>query len=184
MLKFQPSNSPITNVKDDCIFPAISKHVSREQGILKGSQVFSTDELWQSVEKCWNAFPLNTISRAYVRHSQIASALISCSGGDEFVRERGGLHHNVRHCCVTVCDRDGVPTGVEVVTIPDNEDDNQPRRQLKYPVPDVSAGLSETLKKMTTSEISTIFEGLPVSHAWLTTVAMESISRERDKTAG
>jgi hypothetical protein len=36
-LKFQPSQSPLTNIKDACIFPALSKAVSNEQGLSHAS---------------------------------------------------------------------------------------------------------------------------------------------------
>ena len=85
LLKFQPSNSPVTNVKDDSLFPALSKHISREQGINKGSQTFTPDELWAAVKKCWHNFPLDSLARGYVRHAQMASALVACNGGDDFV---------------------------------------------------------------------------------------------------
>ena len=39
ILQFQPANSPITNVKDACIFPAMSKRVTEAQGLTKGSHV-------------------------------------------------------------------------------------------------------------------------------------------------
>ncbi|KAL7577336.1 hypothetical protein ACA910_002073 [Epithemia clementina (nom. ined.)] len=151
LLKFQPSNSPITNVKDDCLFPALSKHVSREQGITKGSQVFCPDELWIAVKKCWKNFPMDALARGYVRHGQMASALIACDGGDDFVRKRGGLHCNVRNCCATVCDENGEPTGVEVLSCFDDSPDNgsgdggenhnsdttQQQKTLRYKKPDV-----------------------------------------------
>jgi len=35
-LKFQPPNSPITNVKDACIFPSLSKRISSAQGLSNG----------------------------------------------------------------------------------------------------------------------------------------------------
>ena len=85
LLKFQPSNSPVTNVKDDCLFPALSKHISREQGINKGSQIFTPDELWAAVKQCWHNFPLDSLAQGYIRHAQMASALVACNGGDDFV---------------------------------------------------------------------------------------------------
>ena len=116
LLKFQPSNSPVCNIKDDCLFLALSKHVSREQGISKGSHVFTPDELWAAVTKCWEEFPLGTSVRA-----PIAFAIAQCNGDVEFVRDRGGLHCHVRNCCVTVCGEDGKTTGVEVVSAYDYE---------------------------------------------------------------
>ena len=65
------------------------------------------------MEKCWREFSLDSLERGYVWHSQIASALIKFEGGNDFVQDRGGLHHNPRNCCVTVCDDNGTPVGVE-----------------------------------------------------------------------
>jgi hypothetical protein len=169
MLKFQPSSSPVRNVKDDCVFPALSKHVSWQQGISKGSQVFTPDELWTAVTKCWNEFPLDTLARACVRHGQIASAIAHCQGGDDFVREWNGLHCGVRNCCVTVCNEEGKPTGVEVVQAHE-EDESVCRRQLRYEPPDVEPTLDENLKRMTPAELQCLFEGSPADHEWFDAV--------------
>jgi hypothetical protein len=134
-LKFQPSSSPVCNVKNGCVFPALSKHISCQQGISKGSQVCTLDELWTAVTKCWNEFPLDTLARAHVRHGQIASAIAHCQGGDDFVRERNGLCCGVRNCCITVCDEEGKPTGVEVV---------QAHQKMKM----LSIGSSDTILQM------------------------------------
>ena len=107
------------------MFPALSKHVTQEQDTPKDSQVFTTDELWQAVEKCWKAFPLDTLSRVYIRHAQIASAIASCLGGKKFVYEWGGLHCNIRNCCVTVCNQEGKPIGVEVASSYNIEEDEE-----------------------------------------------------------
>ena len=151
LLKFQPSNSPVTNVKDDCLFPALSKHISRELGINKGSQIFTPDELWAAVKKCWHNFPLDSLARGYVRHAQMASALVACNGGDDFVRERGGLHYNVRNCCATVCGEDGKPMGVEVLTCYDDseeeeDDDENNNQKLRYEKPNVEEVVKENLQ--------------------------------------
>ena len=127
MLKFQPSNLPICNVKDDCIFPAMSKHVSQEQGISKGSQVHTLEELWAAVTKCWNEFLLDTIARAYVLHSKIANAIATCDGGDSF-DWNNKMHCNVCNSCFTANDRDGNPSGVEVAQVHvelDDEDNKE-----------------------------------------------------------
>ena len=36
--------------------------------------------------------------------------------GDDFLREKSYFHANVRQCCVSTVDEEGVATGVEVVT--------------------------------------------------------------------
>jgi hypothetical protein len=165
MLKFQPSNSPVCNVKDDCVFPALSKHVSRQQGILKGSQVHAPDELWTAATKRWCEFPLDTLARACVCHGQIASAIAHCQGGDDFMRERNGLRCGVRNCCVTVCNEEGKPTGVEVVQAHE-EDEDVAGRQLEHNPPDVEPTPDENLKRMTPAELQCLFEGLPADHEW------------------
>ncbi|KAL7559096.1 hypothetical protein ACA910_017509 [Epithemia clementina (nom. ined.)] len=71
---------------------------------------------------------------------------IDCNGGDDFVRERGGLHHNVRNCCVTVCDEDGNPKGMEMTTCYDNEENNDGgSAQQQYKVPDVGESIKQNL---------------------------------------
>ena len=47
MLKIQPSNSPLTNVKDASLFPALSKRVTAQQGLSKGSLVLEGEELFK-----------------------------------------------------------------------------------------------------------------------------------------
>ena len=166
LLKFQPSNSPVCNVKDDCLFPALSKHISREQGISKRSQVFTPNELWAAVTKCWEDFPLDTTARA-------GSAIAQCNGGDEFVRECGGLHCHVRNCCVTVCGEDGKATGVEVVSAYDYEGIDEEaiwNHQLRYKPPVVEPSLAENLARMTPEDIECLFDGLDKDHPWYAVV--------------
>ena len=190
-MKFQPSNSPVTNVKDDCLFPALSKHISREQGINKGSQIFTPDELWAAVKKCWHNFPLDSLARGYVRHAQMASALVACNGGDDFVRERGGLHYNIRNCCATVCGEDGKPMGVEVLTCYDDSEeeedyDENNNQKLRYEKPNVEEVVTENLQRMTSSEVYTLFHELPQEHPWFNDVmdaflALEASMEEDDE---
>jgi hypothetical protein len=136
-LKFQPPNSPITNVKDACIFPSLSKRITAEQGLSNGGRLFSPDQLWEAIKACWREFPLDVIARSYVMHHQVVNAIASCQGGDQFLRDKSYFHANVRKCCVSTMEG-GVPTGVEVVTaLEPIETDNA--RKFVYPKPDVSA---------------------------------------------
>jgi hypothetical protein len=177
-LKYQPSNSPVTNVKDDYVFPALSKQVSQEQVLSNNNRVYNPDDLWTAVEKRWNGFRLDVLARAYVRHSQIASAIAECQGGDEFVRERGGLHCNVRKCCVTVCDNNGNSVGVEVVSAidPDETESNE-SRQLRYNPPDLNPTLESNLSAMEVSELECMFYNLPPTHEWHDMVAKALLER-------
>lgn len=81
MLTPQPPNSAMTNTKDDSFFPALSKRVSREQGITNGSQNFTLEEMFRTLFKCWRELPRDMMARAYVRHFQIAAAIGHCMGG-------------------------------------------------------------------------------------------------------
>ena len=183
IIKFQPSNTPISNVKDDCIFPAVSKHVSREQGVSKGSRVFSPEELWAAVEKCWKAFPLETTARSCVRHHQIASAVASCNGGDEFVRAKSGLHCNVRNCCVTVCDDAGRPTGVEVVSSCMESEEEQPT--LKHNPPELDDDeLRANLARMSHAEVECMFKAMSAMSPLCEHVQDQFIANEMEAGLG
>jgi hypothetical protein len=49
----QPSQSPITNVHDACIFPMMSKAVIREQAVMFGCRLLRGEQLYNSVVKVW-----------------------------------------------------------------------------------------------------------------------------------
>jgi hypothetical protein len=158
-LKFQPPNSPITNVKDACIFPSLSKRISAEQGLSNGGRVFSQDQLWEAIQSCWRDFPLDVIARSYVMHHQVVNAIASCAGGDQFLRDKSYFHANVRKCCVNTVDEEGAPTGVEVVTaLEPIETDG---RKFVYSKPDVSAYDPSSL---TEAELDVLYQELPSDH--------------------
>eukprot|EP00984_Skeletonema_dohrnii_P003083 scaffold1033_cov109-Skeletonema_dohrnii-CCMP3373.AAC.1 len=95
----QPANSPLTNIMDAAIFPALAKMVSGLQGVLAGGRYLHCEVLWQLVKKAWDDYPLDRIARTFVHHSQVAAAIYACDGGDEFVQERNGLSFGVRKAC-------------------------------------------------------------------------------------
>jgi len=147
------------------VFPALSKHVSREQGVSKNGQAFSPETLWAAVEKCWKNFPLDVLARSCVRHHQVASAIATCSGGDDFVKERGGLHCNVRNCCVTACGNEGRPTGVEVVSsyMESNLEEEQ-QQTLKCSPPELlEEDRRANLAKMPPAEAECLFHHVSVT---------------------
>ena len=97
----QPANSPLTNILDAAIFPALAKMVSAYQGLLAGGRYLQCEMLWKMVEKAWDEYPVEKIARAFVHHSQVAAAIYNCDGGDEFVQEGNGLSFGVRKvCCI------------------------------------------------------------------------------------
>jgi hypothetical protein len=161
-LKFQPPNSPITNVKDACIFPSLSKRISAEQGLSNGGRLYSQDQLWGAIQDCWNSFPLDVISRSYVMHHQVVNAIASCEGGDDFLRAKSYFHANVRQCCVSTVDEEGRATGVEVVTaLEESIDIDTPTRKFVYHKPDVTSYHPSSL---TEAELELLFKETPADH--------------------
>ena len=88
MFRFQPSQSPITNVHDAAIFPSLSKRVSNEQGMTNRSYILRGEQLWETVKESWNKMPLSTIARAYAGHHQIVNAIINNKGGTIFYTQK------------------------------------------------------------------------------------------------
>jgi hypothetical protein len=115
ILKFQPSNSPLTNVKDYCIFPAMSKVVTAKQGLKNGSLVIDKEEIWSYVKEVYGELALQTIARASSSHHQVASAIADDHGGDAFVREKKALHFSMSVNSVPFYDNEEAkePSGVE-----------------------------------------------------------------------
>ncbi len=130
---FQPSQSPITNVHDSCIFPSLSKRVTKEQGILKGSKQLNGEELWKVVKYTWEKLPNQVISRAFIGHHQIVCSLLHHHGDNTYLHEKDGLHFGVTKCYVDQEDDDNV---ILMTNPPINPKTG--RIGLKYIPPDVS----------------------------------------------
>jgi hypothetical protein len=163
MLVFQPNQSPLTNTKDACIFPAMSKEVTAEQGLSHGSHVLEAEELWRVVEHCWASFPEETIARAYTGHHQIVNAIASCKGGDQFARQHHGLHAGIRkHCVPYFAENATTPSGVEMVESLDPST-MEMTTQLKYPKPNMdeesTGGI--TLSNLSLQELTVLHDNLP-----------------------
>lgn len=132
VLCFQPPNSPLTNIKDACIFPAMSKAVTAEQGLSKGGHVLQGEELWSAMQKCWNAFPEETIARSFLHHHQMVNAIIRFKGEDSFAEEHKGLHCNVRKHFVAHCDENAtIPSGAQMAESLDDATDMSDMQHAK-----------------------------------------------------
>ena len=154
----QPPQSPITNVHDACIFPMMSKKVSREQATTFGSRLLKGEQLHQTVMKVWNdTTNRQALGRAFAGHHQIVETIRQYKGDNKFLTEKGGLSFGVRR--TYICNEEG--TGVIPVTIaPQNELEtragqllNQQRiNGLKYSPPKATdltkAVLSQEMKDM------------------------------------
>ena len=139
----QPSQSPVTNIHDACIFPMMSKAVSTEQALTFGSRMLVGEQLNQTVMKVWNdKTNLVAMSRAFAGHSQIVCAIIEHKGDNKYLSEKGGLSFGVRK--TYICDEDG--DGVRPMTLaPENEAETTQglllssnfERGMKYTPPDI-----------------------------------------------
>ena len=105
----QPSQSPITNVHDACIFPMLSKAVSREQVLAFGSTLMKGEHLNQTVMKAWED-DTNRIAmaRAFAGHSQIVCAILHHNGDNNYLSQRGGLSFGIRRTFVSDPEGEGV----------------------------------------------------------------------------
>ena len=95
----QPANTPLSNVMDAAIFPALAKVGTALQGIMNGGRYLQCEKIWEVLEKAWNEYPEDKIARAFVHHAQVAAAMFEYNGGDDFVKERNGLSFGVRKVC-------------------------------------------------------------------------------------
>ena len=144
----QPPQSPILNTKDACVFPAMSKRVSAEQGLALGSLSAEKDKLWEIITKVWNDFPLHVIARSYAAHPQFVNAVHSCEGGDKFTKDEKAMHVGARQHFVPVYDHHagdengdarGKPVGVvSVDCLDDIAHEVLEKRKLRYERPVVA----------------------------------------------
>ena len=110
----QPSQSPVTNVHDACIFPMMSKEVSKEQAITFGSKMLRQNQLHDTVMKVWqNDNHKTAMARAFAAHPQIVSAIIEHQGDNKYLSERGGLSFGIR--TTYRCNEEG--DGVELIDL-------------------------------------------------------------------
>jgi hypothetical protein len=109
IFKFQPSQCPISNVNDACVFPSLSKKVSGNQakqfdGVRK---ILRGEAIWEAALEAYNAMPASTIARSFAGHTQICTAMIEHEGNvAAFTRGANSLHNGVRRTYVST--EDGV----------------------------------------------------------------------------
>jgi hypothetical protein len=174
----QPPNSPHVNVQDMSIFPAMSKAVTWQRILRNVDKVLEGEELNDCVQNAWNNLSCATIARAYLHHHQIVNAIARDEGGDDFIKEKGGLHCGVRKHAVHYFDNEEStePSGVYVVDeVCESADDTllaqtpidpiTGTRRWKYPVPQVSQ--YNPLEYLNVHEKNCLVENLPISsHLW------------------
>jgi len=99
----QPSQSPETNVLDRAIFPALSKHCSKENfdPVARKMRMLRGDSLATAVMKVWDELDPNKIARAF---QSLASAgnkgcvfdIIADKGSNEYMQKKGANHYGIR----------------------------------------------------------------------------------------
>lgn len=105
----QPSQSPITNVHNACVFPMMSKAVSPNQALVYGARLMKGEELNKTVMTVWtDKTHLPAILRAFVGHSQIVCAILEHKGNSNYLLERGGLLFVIRRMYMTNEEGEGV----------------------------------------------------------------------------
>ena len=179
-LKFQPANSPVTNVKDACIFPSMSKAVTQEQSLTFASNVMQLEEIWNTATKVWEQLPLETIARAYAGHHQMVNAIVDCNGGDGFARKTNGLHFGIRkHFVSHFSPGSNKANGVEVLeNIEDIAHEDLEAKGLKYATPDVSA--HKYLDLLNEKECDLLFDNLPKESMQWEELAVELLQNDED----
>ena len=132
----QPSQSPVTNVHDACIFPMMSKMVSKEQAVVFGSQLLKGEQLNECVMKVWqNKENTVAISRAFAGHHQIVNSILHYSGNNTYLSKKGGLSFGIRKHFVCDKELEGV---IQVPLAPQEEHETVQtiiRNALKLPEP-------------------------------------------------
>ena len=115
----QSSQSPTFNVHDSCIFPMMSKHVSREQALTFGSRLLKGEQLYETVMKVWQD-PANliAISRSFAGHWQIVCAAMHHKGDNMYLKEKGGLSFGIRRTFIGNERGDGI---IPVSLAPESE---------------------------------------------------------------
>ena len=84
---FQPSQNPITNINDACLFPSLINHITQDQAWNNRSHLLKGEELWESTMRSWNTIPLGVLARSFVMHHHMVNSIIKEEGRNIFTRE-------------------------------------------------------------------------------------------------
>ena len=128
LMKFQPSQSPMLNVKDAAILPMLSKKVSAIQGISNQSALLEGEQLFEAARQAWESMDLCKVARTYVTHHQIVLQIHKYEGGNEFL-SKNRYHFGIRHHFLPTEDGTGIFRH-EVPEDGDEEADNENRQML------------------------------------------------------
>jgi len=186
----QPSQSPVTNIHDTCIFPMMSKAVSTEQALTFGSKMLVGEQLNESVMKVWNDQKnIVAMSRSFAGHSQIVCSILEHKGDNKYLSEKGGLSFGVRRSYI--CDKDG--EGVTPITLaPENLAETTQGlilssnfdRGMKYTPPDIrtlkNGRLTNEMMEILNMYIDTDLMDDEIHEFWCREVEMLSVEHDED----
>jgi hypothetical protein len=159
----QPSQSPITNVHDACIFPMMSKAVSRNQALNFRATLLKGEQLHQAVMNvCQDKRHQVTMLRAFAGHLQIVCSILHHKGYNKYLSEKGGLSFGIRK--MFVVDEEG--NGIIPITLAPQLQSETVQGQL-YNERIVATGLKyETpcVKNLTQAKLSEPMKGFLMEH--------------------
>lgn len=100
----QPSQSPVTNVHDACIFPMLCKMVSKAQALHYGRILLKGEELYHTDKTAWDD-PSNraAMSRAFAGHHQVVCVIVEHEGDNKYLSKKGGLSFGIRVSYCMLC---------------------------------------------------------------------------------
>ena len=133
ILRPQPPNSPIANVQDCCVFPAMAKHVSKRQAFETNGRVLDLEGIDKFVNKVFLDLEESMLARTYVHHEQVVRAIYTHNGGDEFQTKNNNLHFGVRKSVVPFYRRESDTRASGVIVMVDEPDVDGLRSQLSIP---------------------------------------------------
>ena len=138
ILRPQPPNSPIANVQDCCVFPAMAKHISKRQAFEINGKVLDLEGINKFVEKVFAALDEATLAKTYVHHEQVVRAIYRHEGGDEFQTQQNCLHFGVRKSVMPFYRHESDKRASGVIVISERPDADGLQSQLSYPPPDLT----------------------------------------------
>jgi hypothetical protein len=92
---------PITNAHDPCIFPMMSKMVSKEQALVFGSKMMHGEQLHQTVMSVWeDGNHKVAMSHAFAGYTQIVISILLHKGDNKYLSEKVWLSFGIHHTFV------------------------------------------------------------------------------------
>ena len=94
----QPPKTPVWNINDRALFPAISKRMdhSNLRWANGSNRILKRDEIWKVAKHVWDDYPLGTLARSFAMQPYVVDEILKANGSNNWMREPGGLHFDIR----------------------------------------------------------------------------------------